>query len=53
MSVDFFKNPARKLKFHYNLTRIKDTLYEDLYTFMIMSCSIPLRIRDVSDKCSR
>jgi hypothetical protein len=33
----FFENPLRNFKFHSNLTRITDTLHEDLSTFMIIS----------------
>jgi len=33
----FFENVSRNFKFHYNLTRIKGTLHEDICTFMILS----------------
>jgi len=32
---------------------IADTLHEDQYTFLIISCSVPLIIRNVSDKSCR
>jgi len=37
-------------RFHYNLTRKTGTLHEDRYTFLIISRSVLLRIRNVSDK---
>jgi hypothetical protein len=46
----FSKNLSRKLKFHYNLTTITGTLHEDRYTFLIISRSVLLRMRNVSDK---
>jgi len=46
----FFENFSRKFKFHYNRTRIKGTLYEDQYPFLIISHLIILRVRNVSDK---
>ena len=45
-----FENISRKFKFHWNLTRIADTLQEGQYTFMIISCLVLLRIRNISDK---
>jgi len=36
---------SRKFKFHYNLTRIRDTSHEDLCKFMIISHSFLLRMR--------
>jgi hypothetical protein len=47
------KKMSRKFKFHWNLTRIKGTLHEDQYTFLIISRSILLRRRNVSDKSFR
>ena len=44
----FFKNLSRKLKFHYDLTIITDTLHEDLYAFMI-SHWITLTMKNISD----
>jgi hypothetical protein len=49
----FFGNPLRKFKFYYNLTRIPGTSNEDQYTFFIISRSILLRMRNVSDKICR
>jgi len=49
----FFENLSRKFKFHYNLTIITGTLHEDRYTFLIISRSILLRMRNVSDKSCR
>jgi hypothetical protein len=49
----FFENLSRTFKFHLNLTRITGTVHEDLYTFMIISLSILLRMRNVSDKSFR
>jgi len=49
----FFKNLCRKFKFHKNLTRITGTLHGDQYTFLITSCSVLLRIRNISDKSYR
>jgi hypothetical protein len=43
----------RKFKFHYNLTRITGTLHEDQYTFLIISPSFLLRMRNVPDKSYR
>jgi hypothetical protein len=42
-----FENLSTKFKFHYNLTRITGTLHEDQYTFLIISRSFLLRIRNV------
>ena len=36
-----------------NLTRTAVILYEDRYTFLILSCSAVLRMRNVSDKSCR
>jgi hypothetical protein len=44
-----FENLPRKFEFHWNRTRIKDTLHEDQYIFII-SRSFRLRMRNVSDK---
>jgi hypothetical protein len=44
------ENLSRKLKLHYNWTRIKGTLHEKQYTFLIMYRLIILKIRNVSDK---
>jgi hypothetical protein len=44
---------SRKFKFHYNLTGITGTLHEDQYTFMIIFCSVLLRMGNVSNSSSR
>ena len=50
----FFENLSeKKLNFHSNPTRITLTLHEDHYTFFIISRSILLRMRNVSDKSCR
>jgi hypothetical protein len=46
----FFQNLSRKFKFHWNLARVTDTLHEDVYTFMIISSQLLLRMRNASDK---
>ena len=43
------EKPSRNKKFRYNLTRITGTLHEDRYTFFIISRSVLLRMRNVSD----
>jgi hypothetical protein len=43
------ENMWRKLKCHRNLTRITGTVIENVCTFMIISCWILLRMRNVSD----
>ena len=43
----------RKFTFLCNLTRITGTLQEDLSTFIVISFSVLLRIRTVSDKSCR
>ena len=49
----FFENLSRKFKFHWNLTRIMNTLPEDVCIIVIISPWILLRMRNVSDKsCS-
>jgi hypothetical protein len=40
-------------KFHSNLKRIKGTLHEDQYILFIISLSVLLRMRNVSDKSCR
>ena len=49
----FFENLLRKFNFHWNPTRITGTLYEDQYTFFIISHSVLLRMRIVSDRSCR
>jgi len=46
---EFFENLSRKFEFHSSLTRITGTLHEDQYTFLIISGSVMLRMRNVSD----
>ena len=46
----FFEKPSRKFKFNWNLTRINGNLHEDRYTFMTISRSVLLRMRNVSNK---
>ena len=48
----FFENLWRCFNFHENLTKITGTLHEDQYTFMIISRSFLLRMRNVSVKKS-
>jgi hypothetical protein len=45
----FFENLSRKFRFHENVTRITSTVLEDQYTFLIISRSVLLRMRNVSD----
>jgi len=45
----FFENLLRIFTFHYNLTTITGTLHADRYTFLIISRSVLLRMRNVSD----
>ena len=47
--LSFFKYLSRKFKFHYNLTRVTDALYENQYTFLIISGPILRRLRNVSE----
>jgi hypothetical protein len=49
LRIFFFGNLSRK----FNLTRITGTLLEDRYTFLIISRSVLLRVRNVSDKSHR
>jgi hypothetical protein len=46
----FFESLSRTFNFDQNLTRITGTLHADQYTFLIISCSILLRISNVSYK---
>jgi len=46
----FFENLSRKLKFNLNLAKITGTLHEDRYTCLIISRSVLLRMRNISDK---
>jgi len=49
----FLENVSRKFKFHKNMTGIMGTLHENLCAFLIMSRSVRLRMRNVSDKSCR
>jgi len=46
----FLKNMSRKLRFHSNLARTTVTLHEDQYNFLILSRSIILRTKNISNK---
>jgi hypothetical protein len=49
----FSKTCREKFKINQNLTRYADTLHEDQYTFLIISRSFLLRVRNVSFKRCR
>jgi hypothetical protein len=50
----FFESLSPKFKSHYNLTTMTGTLHAaDRYTFLIISRSVLLRMRNVSDKSCR
>jgi hypothetical protein len=49
----FFENLSRKFKSHQNMTPRTDTLHEDRYTFVIVSRSVLLKMRNVPDKSCR
>jgi hypothetical protein len=46
----FLENNLIKFNFHLNLTRITGILHVDQYTFMRLSLSFLIRMRNVSDK---
>ena len=46
----FFENLSKKFRVHYSFTRITLTLHKDKYIFLIISRSVLLRMRNVSDK---
>jgi len=48
--VFFFENASRKFKFNYNRAKINGTLHEDQYVFSIISRSVLLRMKNVSEK---
>jgi len=48
--MSIFLKSLRKISFHENLKRMTGTLREDLHKFMIMSRSVLLRMKNVSDK---
>jgi hypothetical protein len=47
------KNLLIKFKFHWSWTRVMGTLHEDKYTFLIISHSVLLRMRNALDKSCR
>jgi hypothetical protein len=49
----FFETLSRKFKFHENMTRITGTLHQDRSTFIIISRSFLLRMRNTSEKSCR
>ena len=50
---DFFENASTKFQFLYTLIRITGTLHEDQCTFLVVSRSVLLRMRNVSGKSCR
>jgi len=52
---DYFwkKNLSRKFKFHSNLTTVTGTVHADRYTLLLISRSVLLRMRNVSNKICR
>jgi len=56
MKIDtwvFSEKLSRKFTFNLNQIRMTGTLHEDQHTLFIMSCSVLLRMRNVSDKRCR
>jgi len=53
LSIFFFRKFIEKFTVYKNLTIITGTLHEDLYTILITSRSVLLRMRNVSDKSCR
>jgi hypothetical protein len=49
----FFETVSKTVKFHYNVTRVMSTLYEERCIFLIISRWVLLRMRIFSDKISR
>jgi len=49
----FFENLLRKFKYYCNVRGITGTLLEDLCAYMIVSCRIPLKMRNISDRSCR
>jgi hypothetical protein len=45
----FFENLSKRFEFYWNLTSISGTLHEDQYIILIISRSVLLRMRNVSD----
>jgi len=48
----FFKDLSQKFMFHKNLARITPVLHKGQGSFMMLSCSSLLKIKNVSDKMS-
>jgi len=49
----FFENVSTKCKFHQNRTKITGILHDDQYTFLIISRSFVVTMRNVSDRSCR
>jgi hypothetical protein len=49
----FFENLLRIFKFYLNMTRIAGPVHADIFTFVIISHCILLRMRNVSDRICR
>jgi hypothetical protein len=49
----FFDNMLRKLKLYYDMTRMTGTLHGGIRTFVAISRSVILRIRNISGKVCR
>jgi hypothetical protein len=52
-NLSIFWKSVKKINFYSNLTRLTGTINEYICTFMIISCSVLLRMRNVSDKSCR
>jgi hypothetical protein len=48
--IYFSKTCWQKLRVYLNKTRITGTLHEDQYRYLVTSCSLLLRMKNVSDK---
>ena len=48
--LSIFREFVQKFKVSQNQTRLKGTLHEDQYTFLIVSRLFLLRLRNVTDK---
>jgi len=49
----FFENLSRKFKFHEIFSRTASTIHEDRYTFLIITRSVLLLMRNISDESCR
>jgi len=49
----YFSKMSQKFKFHKNLARITPISHKGQCTFIIISCSVLLKMKNVSDKISR